>query len=98
MPSTGARYDAQWTAKMRSDTQTLTPLKITIGSRSNPHTLAKALPPGKETHRATGLSPLKSGLTKNSINPFRFRGSLDAAAARHAKRLHALCHTVSRLR
>jgi hypothetical protein len=83
---------------MRSDTQSLAPLKIAIGGGSDPHTLSKALSPSKEAHRATGLTPLKPSLTKNGINPFRFRGSLDATAARHAKRFHAFCHTVSRLR
>ena len=83
---------------MRSDTQTLTSLKIAIGGGSDPHTLPKALPPGKETHRATGLSPFKPSLTKNGVNAFRFRGSLDATTAGHAQGLYAFCNTVPRLR
>jgi hypothetical protein len=50
---------------MGSRSDALTPFKISIRRRGNPRPISKILAPGKKTHRASRLAPLKTGTLKS---------------------------------
>src|SRR6185369_12284927 len=64
------------TDQMRATAASLSSFKIPIAGRSAAFARFQDVGIHAETHRATGLAPLKAGVKKDSIQPFVFRYAL----------------------
>ena len=95
MPGAGAGHDSERTSDVSPYTQTRAALKVAVRRRGDSNTLTKALPPGEEAHRASGLAPPEASAAENPIESFGLGGTFDLPAAGHTQRFYTLRNAVT---